>query len=58
MEMKSKQPTVKGPGDWFTGASGSTASSSPTTTPRSMSVLSTSHPARTAWHAHDGGQTL
>jgi len=59
MEIRKKPPTVKGPADWFTGdvwidgiaqADGE-------------SVVNVGavhfHPgARTAWHSHEGGQTL
>lgn len=59
MEIKPKQPTVKGPGDWFTGdvwldtvvqpQDGST-----------VNIAAVHFPpgARTAWHSHEGGQTL
>lgn len=59
MEIKPKQSTVKGPGDWFTGdvwidsivqpGDGSTLT---------VGAVHFSPGARTAWHAHEGGQTL
>jgi quercetin dioxygenase-like cupin family protein len=59
MEIKPKQPTIKGPSDWFTGDvwidsvvqphGGSTLN---------VGAVHFTPGARTAWHTHDGGQTL
>jgi quercetin dioxygenase-like cupin family protein len=59
MEMERKQPTAKGPTDWFTGE----VWLDPIVQPREPSQLNIAAVhftpgARTAWHAHDGGQTL
>ncbi len=59
MEIKPKQPTVKGPGEWFTGD----VWMDPLIQPHDQSTLNVTAVhftpgARTAWHAHDGGQTL
>ena len=59
MEMERKQPTAKGPTDWFTGE----VWLDPIVQPREPSQLNVAAVhftpgARTAWHAHDGGQTL
>ena len=59
MEIKPKQPTVKGPADWFTGDVWIDG----LVQPDDQSTLNVSavhfHPgARTAWHTHDGGQIL
>ena len=59
MEIQPKQPSMKGPADWFTGD----VWIDPIVQPEGDSALSIGavhfHPgARTAWHSHDGGQTL
>lgn len=59
MELQPKQPTVKGPADWFTGD----VWIDPIATVRELSHLNVgsvhfSPGARTAWHSHEGGQTL
>ena len=59
MELKPKRPTVKGPADWFTGDVWIDSIVQPT----DQSTLNVGavhfHPgARTAWHSHEGGQTL
>ena len=59
MDPQPKQPTIKGPADWFTGD----VWIDPLVRPRSPSRLSVSAVhftpgARTAWHAHSLGQTL
>jgi quercetin dioxygenase-like cupin family protein len=59
MEIKPRQPTVQGPADWFTGD----VWLDTLVQPQGQSTLSVAavhfHPAaRTAWHSHDGGQTL
>ncbi len=59
MEIQPKQPSAKGPADWFTGVvwidlvvRGRDASH------LSVGAVHFSPGARTAWHSHDGGQTL
>jgi quercetin dioxygenase-like cupin family protein len=59
MEIKPKPPTFKGPADWFTGDVWIDS----IVQPEDQSTLTAGavhfHPgARTAWHHHDGGQTL
>ena len=58
MEVSPKQPSAKGPADWFTGdvwidpvAKGEKAS-------WAISAVHFAPGARTAWHSHSGGQTL
>lgn len=59
MERLPKQPTAKGPADWFTGdvyidpvarAHGAT--------PANIALVRFTPGARTAWHSHSVGQTL
>ncbi|CAG4906851.1 cupin domain-containing protein [Acidithrix sp. C25] len=59
MELNKRQPTIKGPSDWFTGdvyldrlANGGELS------PLSVGSVHFTPGARTAWHSHRGGQTL
>jgi quercetin dioxygenase-like cupin family protein len=59
MEVVAKQPSIKGPEDWFTGdvwidsiARGREPSR------LNVSAVRFSPGARTAWHSHRGGQTL
>jgi quercetin dioxygenase-like cupin family protein len=59
MEVQPKQPSVKGPADWFTGevwidpiARGQEPSH------LSVGAVHFSPGARTAWHSHEGGQIL
>ena len=59
MELLPKQDTVKGPADWFTGdvwidvvARGRELSH------LNVGAVHFSPGARTAWHSHEGGQTL
>jgi quercetin dioxygenase-like cupin family protein len=59
VEVQPKQPTVKGPPEWFTGD----VFIDPLATGREPSHLTVgsvhfSPGARTAWHSHEGGQTL
>jgi quercetin dioxygenase-like cupin family protein len=59
MGIEPKPPTVKGPADWFTGD----VWIDPIVQPRDGSQLNIgavhfTPGARTAWHSHDGGQTL
>lgn len=59
MELRRMPPTIKGPGDWFTGdvfidslAQGHGA------TPTAVVHVHFTPGARTAWHSHSLGQTL
>jgi quercetin dioxygenase-like cupin family protein len=59
MELQPKQPTVKGPAEWFTGD----VWIDPVATGREPSRLNVGSVhftpgARTAWHSHEGGQIL
>jgi len=59
VERAKKQPTVKGPADWFTGD----VWIDPVAQPHADSTLNVgvvhfTPGARTAWHSHAGGQTL
>jgi quercetin dioxygenase-like cupin family protein len=59
MEQRPKQPTTKGPAEWFTGDVwiDPIARGEP---PSQLNVGSVHFTpgARTAWHSHEGGQTL
>ena len=59
MEIQRKQPTAKGPTDWFTGEVWLDSIAQPRE-PSQLSVAAVHFTpgARTAWHAHDGRQTL
>ena len=59
MPIQPRQPTAKGPPEWFTGdvfidpvAQGHGA------TPTTVGLVHFTPGARTAWHAHEVGQTL
>lgn len=59
MDVQPKQPSVKGPAEWFTGevwidpiARGQEPSH------LSMGAVHFNPGARTAWHSHEGGQVL
>jgi len=53
------QPSVKGPGDWFTGTVRIDPLFQPNNSRRAAGALVTFEPgARTAWHTHPLGQTL
>ena len=59
MGVEPKQPTTKGPADWFTGD----VWLDRLVLPDAESTLNIAHVhftpgARTAWHSHAGGQTL
>src|SRR5438552_17060122 len=59
MGIQPKPPTMKGPADWFTGD----VWIDPIVQPHGDSQLNIgavhfTPGARTAWHSHDGGQTL
>ena len=59
MEMKAKEPTLKGPREWFTGEVWIDSVVQPhDESTVNVSAVHFSPGARTAWHAHDGGQTL
>jgi len=59
MATQPERPTLKGPEDWFTGD----VWIEPILEPTGDSQVNVGHVhftpgARTAWHSHDGGQTL
>ena len=59
MEVQKKQATAKGPADWFTGdvyIDGIARGREPSHL--SVGAVHFTPGARTAWHSHDGGQTL
>ena len=59
MEIRPKQPTIKGPADWFTGdvwIDGIVQPQDASTL--NVSAVRFTPGARTAWHSHEGGQTL
>lgn len=59
MERRLKQPTGKGPAEWFTGdvwIDPITQGQPPSTL--SIGAVHFTPGARTAWHSHSGGQTL
>ena len=59
MELKPKQPTVKGPADWFTGDVWLDSIVHPHDHSRlNVAAVHFTPGARTAWHSHEGGQTL
>lgn len=59
MERQRKQPTRKGPLEWFTGDVFVDGITSNQDAPRaSLGSVHFTPGARTAWHAHDAGQTL
>ncbi|MDX6356241.1 MAG: hypothetical protein QOF98_3144 [Streptomyces sp.] len=59
MEIERKQPTVKGPADWFTGEVWLDTVVQPKEPSRiNVAAVHFTPGARTAWHAHDGGQSL
>ena len=60
MEIRPKQPTIKGPSEMFTGdvfldRLGEAEGGGPTV---NVAAVHFTPGARTAWHAHEGGQTL
>lgn len=57
MQLTPKPPTVKGPADWFTGEVWIDNVGAVQERLNLLSVHFTPG-ARTAWHSHDGGQTL
>jgi quercetin dioxygenase-like cupin family protein len=59
MEIKPKQPTVKGPADWFTGDVWmDSLVQAHEHSKLNVAAVHFTPGAHTAWHAHDGGQTL
>jgi quercetin dioxygenase-like cupin family protein len=59
MELQPKQPSVKGPADFFTGDVWIDAIARGHDPSRlSVGAVHFTPGARTAWHSHDGGQTL
>src|SRR5215475_4050949 len=59
MERRAKQPTVKGPSEWFTGdvyLDGVARGEEPSRV--RVNVVHFTPGARTAWHSHALGQTL
>jgi quercetin dioxygenase-like cupin family protein len=59
MEIERKPPTAKGPADWFTGDVWIDSIVEPQEPSRlNVGAVRFSPDARTAWHSHDGGQTL
>jgi quercetin dioxygenase-like cupin family protein len=59
MELKPKQPTVKGPADWFTGDVWLDSIVQPHDhSSLNVAAVRFTPDARTAWHSHEGGQTL
>src|SRR5947209_4141484 len=59
MEIKPKQPTVKGPADWFTGDVWIDSVVQPSDdSPLTVAAVHFAPGARTAWHSHAGGQNL
>ena len=59
MEIPPKQPTRKGPSEWFTGDVFIDAIVQPEEPSRlNVSAVRFTPGARTAWHRHEGGQVL
>src|SRR3954454_11469977 len=59
MEPTSKPATVKGPADWFTGDVWIDSIVSPQHDSQlNIAAVHFTPGARTAWHSHEGGQTL
>jgi quercetin dioxygenase-like cupin family protein len=59
MGVQPKQPTVKGPAEWFTGDVWIDPIVQPHgDSPLNVGAIHFTPGARTAWHSHDGGQTL
>lgn len=59
MERQQKQPTRRGPAEWFTGDVYVDAITGNEDAPRaSLGSVHFTPGARTAWHAHDAGQAL
>lgn len=59
MEIKPRPPTVKGPADWFTGEVWMDSLVQPAEhSALNVAAVHFTPGARTAWHTHEGGQTL
>ena len=59
MGVQPKSPTIKGPADWFTGDVWIDMIVQPTGDSQlNIGAVHFTPGARTAWHSHDGGQTL
>lgn len=59
LQRNGSQPSVKGPGEWFTGDARIDPLFQATEAARAAGALVTFEPgARTAWHSHPLGQTL
>ena len=59
MGVQPKRPTVKGPSDWFTGDVWIDSIVQPSDhSTLNVGAVHFTPGARTAWHSHDGGQTL
>lgn len=59
MHINPKQPTVKGPADWFTGDVWlDTLVQAREHSRMNVAAVHFTPGARTAWHTHDGGQSL
>jgi quercetin dioxygenase-like cupin family protein len=59
VELQPKQPTVKGPADWFTGDVWiDLIARGPEPSHLNVGSVHFTPGARTAWHSHEGGQTL
>ncbi len=59
MGVQPKKPTVKGPADWFTGEVWIDSIVQPSDhSTLNVGAVHFTPGARTAWHSHDGGQTL
>src|SRR2546423_9443047 len=59
MEIRPSPPTVKGPADWFSGDVWIDGIAEPQGASQlNVAAVHFTPGARTAWHAHEGGQTL
>ena len=59
MEIKPKPPTAKGPAEWFTGDVWmDSVVQAHEHSKLNVAAIHFTPGAHTAWHAHDGGQTL
>jgi quercetin dioxygenase-like cupin family protein len=59
MDIVRKQPTVEGPADWFTGEVWLDTIVQPKEPSRiNVAAVHFTPGARTAWHTHEGGQSL
>ena len=59
MGLQPKRPTMKGPADWFTGDVWIDSIVQPEgDSPLNVGAVHFTPGARTAWHSHEGGQTL